>query len=293
MKFFQEVRRTASALVLVGGALFGAQAFAGVSVDWTSPADNSTYYVGTDVTVTGAAAADGYIPGTGPDSLDLVLVLDSSGSMRSGASSNGVYKTRREWQRDAAVGLLDRLPAQSAVGVVEFDSDANTVRVLTSITANKAAIVAAINGVDASGSTRIDLGINEAVSELLSPRASATSTKQIIVFSDGISYGNPQVAATNAVAAGVDAVHSVALPGSNINQMRSIAIGNFDVNHIIALGAQSFTATAYGKDGTVDSALITLNGIDNTTPVPVPASLPLMALGLLGFAAYRRKLSAK
>ncbi len=337
---FDGMLKTCKMLVLALGAAASLNVFADVSVDWTSPADGSSYLVGTDVQLTGVAGASGVI-GTG---LDLVLVLDSSGSMTSVRTSGGVTQSLANWQKSAAITLVNSLPLGTSVGIVEFDSDAQLVTGLVSLSVNKAGVIAAINATDASGGTNIPFGINAAVAELTSVRATAGFSQQIVVFSDGVSSGNPAAAAAAALLAGVEAVHSVALPGSSVSVMNSIAtsgngtfvdvtsgnlssletlfsgtgfslvgldrvevtlpdgtvttvvadaFGNFSVDRNITLGAQSFTATAYGTDGSVDSAFITLNGYKPSVGVPEPSGMLLLGLGLLGLGFARRRQAAR
>jgi len=318
---------------------FTMSAYAATAVSWTSPADGSSYPVGTIVAPTGVASGIGET-GTG---LDLALVLDSSGSMGSYETVGAVTQTRAQWQKDAAIALVNNLPdSMTSVAIVEFDSDANLVTGLSPLLTDRTAIIAAINSVDASGGTYIGTGIQVATAELTGAGHTAGRSQQMVVFSDGSTYGNPATDAINALAAGVDAVHSVALPGANISTMQSIAsagngtfidassstgiqdlidlfsgfggnlvgidrvdismpdgsflgsialdaFGNFITpDWLMALGANVFTATAYGSDGTSAIAALTLNGTAGTA-VPEPGVLGLLALGLLGLYGSRRR----
>jgi len=205
--------------MLVFSGLFFATANAATSVSWVSPADGSSYPTGTSVSPTGIAGTTGVVGGSG---LDLMLVLDSSGSM--GSYYNG--KTLRQWQAEAAKALVASLPTgTTSVGIVEFDSDANLVTGLTALTpaSNIAAINAAIDSVDASGGTNIPSGISAATTELTGAHHTAGRAQMMVVLSDGYSSGNPGAAAAAAVSAGVDAIHSVGLPGHSIATMQSIA----------------------------------------------------------------------
>jgi len=316
-------------------SVFGA-AHAASSVSWLSPADNTSFATGTNVSPTGVASGIGSIGGAG---LDLVLVLDSSGSMSVGG---GGGKTRGQWQAEAAIALINSLPtATTSVGIVEFDSDANLVTGLTSLTpvSNITALENAINNVGASGGTNIGTGIRAATAELTGVNYTIGRTQMMLVLSDGSTSGNPSIDAANALTAGVDAVHSVGLPGhvastmqgiaangngvyTNIADLTSIislfdgtsgslvgldrvdvempdgtvladvatdALGNFQIGpYALASGANLFTATAYGTDGSSAVDILTLYGTDPTS-VPEPTTLALMAFGLLGLAGYGKR----
>lgn len=186
-------------------------AFAAGIVEWTSPPDGSTYAVGTSVQPIGRA--DGF--GSTGQGLDLVFVLDASGSMTSFNSG----KSLQQWQKDAANALVSALPGVStSVGVVRFTSSATTVLGLTPTP--DAAITNAINATPASGGTNIGVGIDAGQGVLAG--GTAGRSKQMVVFSDGFSSGNPAAAAASAAALGTT-VHSVGLPGSDVGTMQGIA----------------------------------------------------------------------
>lgn len=220
MKYVQKLRKVLLGVALLSLATVFGSAHAATSVSWLTPADNSVYPTGTNVSPTGVASGTGTTGGTG---LDLVLVLDSSGSM---SLSGGGGLTRSQWQAQAAIALVNSLPTgTTSVSIVEFDSDANLVTGLTSLipVSNIAVLEAAINGVNASGGTNIGSGIRLATSELTGANHTVGRTQMMLVLSDGSTSGNPAIDAADAVAAGVDAVHSVGIPGHNVSTMQSIA----------------------------------------------------------------------
>lgn len=220
MKYVQKINKVLLGIALLSLLSAFGSVHAATSVSWLTPADNSSYPTGTNVSPTGVASGTGSTGGTG---LDLVLVLDSSGSM---GINGGGGLTRSQWQAQAAIALVNSLPTgTTSVSIVEFDSDANLVTGLTSLipVSNITVLEAAINSVNASGGTNIGTGIRLATSELTGANHTVGRTQMMLVLSDGSTSGNPANDATAAIAAGVDAVHSVGIPGHNVSTMQSIA----------------------------------------------------------------------
>jgi len=256
-------------------AAFSISAQAATSVTWNSPADGSVFPVGTMVMPDGTASAKG-VTGNG---LDLVLVLDSSGSMTLSQTVSGVTKTRQQWQKDAAIALVNNLPVNNiSVGIVEFDSGSSTVRTLLPLSTSIASIITGINSVNASGGTTIGNGITRAADELTGVNHTAGRSQQMVVFSDGSSSGTPANNAAAALLAGVDSVHSVALPGGNLTTMQSIATaGNgtfFDAS--TAEGLQDLLDLFNGFGG----SLVDIDHVDIT--MPDGTFLPSVAVDAFG-----------
>lgn len=210
-KFVSSLGLASAMLILAGSAS------AEVTVSWTAPSESGTYIAGQLISLTGNANSNGLIGGTG---LDLALVLDSSGSMTT--VSGG--KSRSTWLKEASVALVDALPGIStSVTVVDFDSDALLVRSLTALSADKASVVSGIQKIDAAGGTNIGAGIDLAAKELTGANHAAGRSQMMVVVSDGSSSGNPPSNAAAALAAGVDAIHAVGIPGHSVNTMQGIA----------------------------------------------------------------------
>jgi hypothetical protein len=194
--------------------------FATSAVNWITPLTGASFPVDTIIAPTGIASGIG----TTGEGLDLALVLDSSASMTALVSVNGVTQTRAQWQKDAAIAMVENLPTTNvAVAVVEFDYYSSLLRGLSPLSTDKDAILAAINAVDASGGTFIGKGIDVATAELSGINHTAGWVQQMVVFSDGYTAGVPAVDAAEAVVAGVDAVHAIALPGADLATMQNIA----------------------------------------------------------------------
>lgn len=246
-------------IIGLSSCLASGAAFADASVSWTSPANGSSYLVGTVVNPTGTASGVGGQAGTG---LDLALVLDSSGSM-SGA--------RTIAQRDAALALVAALPsATSSVAVIRFDVSASQVLGLKPVSTGLTTINNAIISVPANGpDTFIGAGINVATATLTGAGHTVGRTQVMVVVSDGQSADNPGPAADAAIVAGVDNVHSVGIPGHSVAQMQNIANGPDNIlgtaDDIGVYTAGSLAALTALFDGTAGN-LVGLSRVDVTLP---------------------------
>ncbi|MEM9267737.1 MAG: VWA domain-containing protein [Pseudomonadota bacterium] len=272
------MRRTAAAVVATAAlSLTGFAASAVGSVGWLNPANNSSFPVGTMAMPDGQANASGTIGG----GLDLMLVLDSSGSM--GASVSGTGKTRQQIQQEAANALVNGLPAGSNVGVVDFDSSASVVQPLTTIP--DGAVNAAINGINASGGTDIASGINAAVGEL-NANGTPTNSQQILVISDGSTFPDPAPAAAAAAAAGYT-VNSVAFPGANLTTMQDIASSGGGTFVNFTNNPQDIVNIFSGAGGGV---LVGVSSVDITDPDGNTYAAAVDAIGNFKANAYNLKL---
>jgi tight adherence protein B len=104
------------------------------------------------------------------DSLEVVLLIDTSGSMQQGGAIVAA--------RSAAVEFLGQLPPTVPVGIVAF---ADAPSLVSPLTLDRGLLVAALNGLGASGRTALYDGIVFA-SSLFS---GGTTDRQFVVLSDG------------------------------------------------------------------------------------------------------------
>ena len=110
--------------------------------------------------------------------LAMVMVIDRSGSMSSGAYGISLLEIAKE----AAIRSLDNLKDRDQVGVIAFD-DAYTWAVpMTKISGNKEHVVSGISNIQLGGGTSILPGLREAVDVLSITEA---KEKHIILLTDG------------------------------------------------------------------------------------------------------------
>ncbi len=164
-----------SALVLAVSADAMAQAGAerSLEVEIQSPTPGFTVEDGTTtIDVEGIASAIG-----GVRYLDIMFVMDTSGSLRSSDPQN--------FRLGGAVGLIENLSPRSdiQIGVVAFDSRSDLAQPLTS---NRGAAINALRSLSRGGSTDLAAGINAAQAEL-ERNGRPGSSRVIMLFTDGMS----------------------------------------------------------------------------------------------------------
>jgi hypothetical protein len=207
----------ATALAAVAAAPQAAEAAATVS--WGGPPD-ILYPIGESVQPFGNANATGATGTRG----EIGLALDSSGSMGAFESDGaGSFKSRREFQQDAANALVTSVPAGStSAAIIDFDSNAFVAQSLTPLDTGLSDVQNAINGIDSSGGTDIRDGIDAASNELQT-NGDPNNIQQVVLISDG---GSSRIAAEQAAQASANAgipVSTVALPGSNTQTLQAVA----------------------------------------------------------------------
>lgn len=248
---------------------------AATAVSWTSPGDGSSYFVGTNVTSLGQASGSGTI---GSDGLHLAVVVDLSGSMGQSATSGGITAPRRIWQRNLVVSLLNSLPVDNTIiNLIGFSNNAQPLinfRPLNLGTSIYGSVLTNTNLY--GGGTNIAAGIDLAAFRLNNPTPSLNIddyTRIQVVFSDGEPGPNvpsAPIAALNAVAGGVDAIHTITLPGGNTSVMNNIASAGSGT-HTDGTDLSTLTAIlddAIGNLVDVDQVNITLP--DGTVLLDVP-----------------------
>jgi hypothetical protein len=114
--------------------------------------------------------------------VDVMLIIDSSGSMRDNDPLNK--------RLDAARAYLTSSLAGDAVGVVDFDSTARLVGPLQQLPDNKSNLINVINTIDSDGGTDIGAGVKQGCDALT---ASTSNVKKgAILLTDGDGYFNEQ-----------------------------------------------------------------------------------------------------
>ena len=124
--------------------------------------------------------------------LDIVLVLDQSGSMSDSFGGWG-SGSRRAALQEAAKNFINATEEsnqgldqsqQHRISIVTFDSDSRVSRGWTYVSGNGAdQLRSTVDGLRASGATRVDRGMDDANGQLNSARQGAM--KVVIVFTDG------------------------------------------------------------------------------------------------------------
>jgi uncharacterized protein YegL len=109
--------------------------------------------------------------------LDVVLVMDNSGSMMSNDPTN--------IRIEAASNMVDELHAYDRISVVKFNEGAENLQPLTD---NRFAIKQALNSLVPGGGTDISAGMGEALKEF--DRNDGNNHKVMIILSDGYSINN-------------------------------------------------------------------------------------------------------
>jgi len=108
--------------------------------------------------------------------VDVVLIIDSSGSMMRNDPSNQRLTAAEAFVNNAANG--------DAIAVVDFDAASRLAQPITTIGADRSTFIQAINSIDSDGGTNIGQGLRAGYDAL---NASTTSnTKAAVLLTDGI-----------------------------------------------------------------------------------------------------------
>lgn len=176
--------------------------------------DFSPFYV-VDLTVFEAVWATDMIEprdGSGGTNVDVVLAIDSSGSM----TSNDPDRQRIS----ASAGLVDNLIEGDRAAVVDFDS---TARVVQGLTDDRAAVTSALESIDASGGTNLSAAMARSLQELNS-NGDEAHQRVIVLLTDG--QGSFSSSYTTQAADSGTIVYTVGLGrGADASTLTSIAEG--------------------------------------------------------------------
>lgn len=175
-------------------------------------------------TTTVTLTIDGVSPPPGQVPVDVMLVLDRSGSM-GGTPINSMKNAANSFVNtmDTSDGALDNNITTSRVGLVSFASTATLGAALTN---NAATVHTAINALVAGGTTDIADGVTLGAAQL----SGGTAKDVLILMTDGVANDgtNPVAAANAAKAAGIE-VFTIGLGnGINVAQLQAMAT---DLSH--------------------------------------------------------------
>ncbi|UTF52005.1 vWA domain-containing protein [Natronosalvus rutilus] len=178
--------------------------------------------------------------GEGGGTVDIVLVLDRSGSMSSSMTA----------MKDAAKGLVDELDnAVANVGVVSYSSSATLDQKLTS---DHGTVKTAIDGLSSSGQTHIVDGVETAQEELTDgTNARPDAEKIMVVMSDGEHNqgGDPVDAADDAKGEGIE-IYTVAFGSADESTLQDMASDPWDA-HFFQAANENELIDAFSQIGRI------------------------------------------
>lgn len=123
-----------------------------------------------------------------PEGIDVVFVIDSSGSMGSGNGPEYNHDLEKERIKGTKLAV-DALRAGDRAAIIDFDDKAVMLQTLTD---DKTKLKAAADQIDAEGATNIGLGISGAMNELL-VRGRERASKAIVLLTDGKGDYQPEL----------------------------------------------------------------------------------------------------
>jgi len=181
--------------------------------------------------------------------LDIVFVIDSSGSMDWNDESN--------LRHQAVIQFLDKLGENDRAAVIDFDSYAYLYQTFTN---DKNLLIQAVNRVDSSGGTDLSEGIDAAIQQFTSTEYTRTDAYKYVVFlTDGDGYYSSNyttMAAENGIV-----IFTIGL-GEDVmeNVLREIADGTDGKYYFASLATDlngiydevSFETIDYGVDSNYD-----------------------------------------
>jgi Ca-activated chloride channel homolog len=215
------------------------------------------------------------------NSSSVMLVIDVSGSM----AATDVQPTRLDAARSAARTLIDKLPANTKVGLISFNGSAT---VNAALSDDRQSVAAALDGLQPGGSTAIGDALSLAVGQLAPGPAPASGVRRqpamIVLLTDGASNRgvDPLTAANRARAAGIQVI----TVGIGVRNATVIVRGQ-DVGGVDEQTLQSI-ATATGGKYFYAEAAGQLNQIYNTLGsqfgwqfLRLDITLPTLVIGIL------------
>jgi Ca-activated chloride channel homolog len=211
----------------------------------------------------------------------VMLVIDVSGSM----AATDVQPTRLDAARSAARTLIEKLPANTKIGLISFNGSAT---VNAPLSDDRQSVAAALDGLQPGGSTAIGDALSLAVSQLAPGPAPASGARRqpamIVLLTDGASNRgvDPLTAANQARAAGIQ----VMTVGIGVRNGTVIVRGQ-DVGGVDEQTLQSIATTTGGKYFYAEAAG-QLNQIYNTLGsqfgwqfLRLDITVPTLVIGIL------------
>ncbi|HOG89225.1 MAG TPA: choice-of-anchor K domain-containing protein [Smithella sp.] len=199
------------------------------------------------------------------DILSLVLVLDSSGSMDSKITFNGVTMTRMEALKISVKQMLDGLAGSQAskvtVTLVDFDRTATNLGtfVIQGGTNDAAQLTAAKSQVDtlsAYGGTNYEAGLQTALDWIKTTAADDDATIKKVLF---VSDGNPTYYLNSSGGVGGTGYED----STNINTSMNQVLGSDGTNEVTLIEGTGYTIESVGIAITNADSIERLNNIED------------------------------
>lgn len=215
----------------------------------------------------------------------VMLAIDVSGSMQ----ATDVQPNRLEAARTASRTLIDNLPGNARVGLVSFNGRATLDAPLTD---NRDQVRAALDALDANGSTAIGDGLSLALDQVApGPQAASPARRPpalIVLLTDGASNAgaDPLEAARRARTAGVPvATVGIGLRNASV-RVRGQEVGGVDEQTLQAIAEATGGKYYYAEEaGQLQQIYASLGSQFGWRFVRWDATVPMIALGTMAVLA--------
>jgi Ca-activated chloride channel homolog len=173
---------------------------------------------------------------------EVFMLIDTSGSMDGSPLQNA---------KDAMEIFAKGLPAENSVGLISFDSEIKTITPMKTLESGSSNIIAGVNELRASGSTRLYDGLLKAMEELEAQSDPSQSIiRAVVLLSDGQDTGSENTLA--------DVVKKLEESKVSDNPILVIPIAygqGADLQSLNAIARASSTRVQFGNTGDIEKLL--------------------------------------